>query len=400
MKVVGVSVVLLGVAAGACSSARVPTASVGITSTTSQSVAAVSTAAPSRPQDLTRFVWSTLPVGPLEPRTDAAVAWSGHELIVWGGSAAGKSGRLLTDGAALDPTAGRWRSLSPTSGLDAREGPAVLWTGREMLVLGGTNVLGGQVSTDGAYDPAHDTWRILPRRPDDLVRLDEHLTAVWTGTGARVIASDGAAADYDPVANRWTSLPRLPEAPDHKALGVWPVWAGDRLLVWVEWVSLVPNSKGIDAWELSPASTRWEAVPPSAEMPNGIDSPLWTGKYVVLPAADLFRGLASGPGPVFGRQGALFDPSNRTYRAVAHGPVDDAVNGNAVWTGTALLRIADQGAATSEIGDAAAWDPLTDQWIALAHAPLTADPEQLRWTGHDLLAYGPDGAHRYGLPAA
>jgi hypothetical protein len=49
--------------------------------------------------------WTPLPRSPLEARTDAVAAWTGRELVVWGGVGAGNrgNGRQLDDGAAFTP---------------------------------------------------------------------------------------------------------------------------------------------------------------------------------------------------------------------------------------------------------------------------------------------------------
>ena len=55
--------------------------------------------------------WSRLPESPIPPRIDPAVVWTGRELIVWGGSTtsckrdAPCHTQLHADGAAFRPTA-------------------------------------------------------------------------------------------------------------------------------------------------------------------------------------------------------------------------------------------------------------------------------------------------------
>ncbi|MGH9226946.1 MAG: hypothetical protein ACRD2W_24900, partial [Acidimicrobiales bacterium] len=94
---------------------------------------------------------------PLAGRSNAAMAWTGKEMVVWGGVAckqvpcSGDAAVPLGDGAAYDPAADRWRPLA-TSPLAARSGTADGWTGREVLLWGGDDGTAG--FTDGAaYDP-------------------------------------------------------------------------------------------------------------------------------------------------------------------------------------------------------------------------------------------------------
>src|ERR687897_2686231 len=91
------------------------------------------------PAQLAAGRWQALPPMPVsEPgrRTSPAVVWTGRQLIVWGG-ATSKSFRSLTDGAAYDPGTRRWTPLRPpprASGWgwsgERRSGPAGrCWSG-------------------------------------------------------------------------------------------------------------------------------------------------------------------------------------------------------------------------------------------------------------------------------
>lgn len=145
------------------------------------------------PAQLAAGRWQALPPMPAsEPgrRTSPAVVWTGRQLIVWGG-ATSKSFRSLTDGAAYDPGTRRWTPLPPApqgQWLGLERGTAA-WTGREMLVWGGISftdpAAGGNVvgrpSSGVAYDPARRSWRQLPALPEELRSLrSDHWTA-WTG---------------------------------------------------------------------------------------------------------------------------------------------------------------------------------------------------------------------------
>jgi hypothetical protein len=77
--------------------------------------------------------WTPIPPAPLSPRGFHTAVWTGTEMLVWGGSTAG---RLFADGAVYDPAAGSWRSM-PRAPLAPRTGHVAVWTGRELLVWGG-----------------------------------------------------------------------------------------------------------------------------------------------------------------------------------------------------------------------------------------------------------------------
>jgi hypothetical protein len=148
--------------------------------------------------------WRRIREAPIGGRTDAAVAWTGAELLVWGGF----NGRARWgDGAAYDPAANTWRRL-PKSPLSARMAPAHAWSGREFLVWGGFR--GSDASDGAAYDPATNRWRALPAAPLPAGPA----AGAWTNGGLLVVtASAPSAALYDPDADTWTELAPPPLDP-------------------------------------------------------------------------------------------------------------------------------------------------------------------------------------------
>jgi N-acetylneuraminic acid mutarotase len=191
-------------------------------------------------QDAWRRLSAAFPL-PQANRDQPAVVWTGREVILWGGCDGrvpqcddGARGDGLSDGAAYDPASDRWRRLA-ASPLAARDQPQGAWTGRELVVWGGDAPAGGGGAYAAAYDPATDRWRTLPAGP--LSPRSNHIM-VWTGrellvwggvasgTGDRFLA-DGAA--LDPATGRWTPLPGAPIRGRDRHVAV---WTGQELLVW------------------------------------------------------------------------------------------------------------------------------------------------------------------------
>ena len=56
--------------------------------------------------------WTSLPDAPIEGRRSAVGAWTGSQMLVWGGVSTTSPQRLLGDGASYDPTARRWSDPS------------------------------------------------------------------------------------------------------------------------------------------------------------------------------------------------------------------------------------------------------------------------------------------------
>jgi hypothetical protein len=176
--------------------------------------------------------WQPLPSAPIAGRTHEGVAWTGKEMLVWGGESVGARGRSrsVRDAAAYEPAARRWRKIAPPP--PKVNGDAV-WTGRELLAWSGNGLEGP--GAGAVYDVRSDRWRRLP--PGPLGRGGREGDALaWTwrelivvgGTNGDAQAKPVAAA-VDPTTGRWRLLPAL----GHISFfgGVSALWAGHRLYV-------------------------------------------------------------------------------------------------------------------------------------------------------------------------
>lgn len=350
--------------------------------------------------------WTTLPEAPISPRNPAAVAWTGSDMLVWGGTSTNhfNGGQLYSDGAAYDPTTNEWTVL-PAGPLSARADVASVWTGRAWFIWGG-DIAGSNTSGDGAlYDPSAGTWKSVPPAP-----LSARAAAVALWTGQQVIVLGGHAlrngtdstfldtAAYDPTTNQWTALSPLPLPAGETAEGVSAVTAGQDVYAWVPWSHIeqhgesVTGNANVAMFRLEPGGKGWSRVTGTgpAAAAYGVRDPQWTGQDVILPAAPAFRGAASG-GAQLNLRGLRYDPSTGAWKRMPHGPVDDDY-AQSIWTGAALLSF-DSGTVTggsgfaSDAGAAAAWDPVSDEWVDVSHAPYAGAASAV-WTGDALLTWG------------
>lgn len=163
--------------------------------------------------------------GPLSPRFNASGVWTGTELIIWGGSDAlfSDSAPAHDDGAAYDPSTGTWRMIADGP-LEARRRQLAAWTGSEMLVWGGDHA-GSGLGDGAAYDPATDTWR---RIVDGPLAWTLNAAGVWTGTEWVLGRTDRQGgiellelAAYDPEGDAWRTLPSLEASIEAETSLVW-----------------------------------------------------------------------------------------------------------------------------------------------------------------------------------
>lgn len=131
--------------------------------------------------------WANFEAIPLTPRAFPLIAWTGREVVIFGGGAApsdGKVAQALGDGAIYDPVANAWRPMAAAPFEPPLAVPQGIWTGSELLVVGvpckeqseeedpsvSDCVPGGLKA--GAFDPVGNKWReaSLP----SVVRDDGH----------------------------------------------------------------------------------------------------------------------------------------------------------------------------------------------------------------------------------
>lgn len=291
--------------------------------------------------------WRAIAAGPLAARISASVVWSGRELLVWRGRGCvrgrcdDQGAATFADGAAFDPGTETWRTLAP-SPLSPRSGAMSAWSGREMLVWGGT---AASAPIDGAaFDPAADRWRPLAPGPLGGGALQAVWSGremlVWAGAGGPASASatpvhDGAA--YDPAADQWRSLSPAPLA----GRLVRGSWTGRELLIWG----------------------------------------------------------GEGPGPAQA-DGAAYDPAADSWRRIGSAPLAPRRGFAEVWTGRELLVWGGAGATGSSVfGDGAAYDPVADGWRSIARWPGRFIPAAV-WTGGEMLVAGGIGPSPagFGIP--
>lgn len=169
--------------------------------------------------------WATTPPAPMGARLGAVSVWTGSEMLVYGGS--DETVTPSDAGAVYDPASDSWSAIADSSPeLPPMFGVDGAWTGSELIAFGGS----GSTAV-AAYDPAADAWSARAAMPGPHTEAAH----AWTGSTLYVVGGDTAdpsqpvLAAYDPGADSWTALPDPPGGArtNHTA-----VWTGDELLVW------------------------------------------------------------------------------------------------------------------------------------------------------------------------
>jgi hypothetical protein len=227
--------------------------------------------------------WFELAAGPVRDREGVSATWMDDELIAWGGML--ESGAFPGDqpmGAVYDPVGDTWHAIAD-SPLAPRRDHIAVWTGDELLVWGGRVQNGGDGSPytyalDGgaAYDPASDSWRMLPDAP---LPPDDY-TGLWTGDELVVIGGGEAAvtgAAYDPASDSWREIAPPPYAIVAPRLA----WTGDEVLL-VGGIRTGGNhvqTFSVMAWD--PATDTWREQGGAPMTSQSVEAS-WTGDELVV----------------------------------------------------------------------------------------------------------------------
>jgi hypothetical protein len=99
------------------------------------------------------------------PATQGHVAvWTGTEMIIFGGTSTSNFQEARNEGRAYNPATDTWRVIASTGGPGALAYASAAWSGTEMLVYGGHAAPSNRVSDSiHAYNPATNTWRVIGR---------------------------------------------------------------------------------------------------------------------------------------------------------------------------------------------------------------------------------------------
>jgi hypothetical protein len=299
--------------------------------------APVATTAPIEPG-----TWRTLPASPLSPRTGAASAWTGRELVVFGGTdpSADFGATSSSPGSVVTAPASSLTATATTAGAPGTNltAPARPTPPRPVRAPG--------ARLDGAaYDPAAATWRTIPSAPVP----DGYTPAALTADGPRLtvafgrgtvcvandVSPDPTGAWFDADRNRWTAIPASPVAIPCGAAGA---WVGDQL-----WI---PN--GDQTLHFDATSGRW-SISGSTDVARsgyGVTDVHAVGGQVVQLGIQAARRLD----PATGQWSDLPTPPVETSSAAVAG---------------AKLYAWDGGQRSAAVLDSATW-----QWTRLPDAPI------------------------------
>lgn len=304
-------------------------------------------------------------------------------------------GRTVT-GEIYDPAENRAREIG-ASGLSWRANAAMVWTGTELLIVGGSN--GPGIDQIGAaYSPANDSWRLLPDPPGEIDAWDNSITgpAVWTGA-EMLIPAHGLA--FNPLVDRWRTFTPQPEP---RRISPVAAWTGTEFIVWGGCDSAIPQcddfAEGLltDGLAYNPNTDTWRSLAPSPLAPGVHPASEWTGSGLLV--------YAGTGDPADGATFARYDPFRDRWQDLESPPLAPRRYAASAWNGRAFALWGGSADPEREFSDGAIYDQETDTWEPLPAAPNGAarDRHAMAWAAGRLyitggfrtlgpLLYVPDG---------
>ncbi|MFZ5787734.1 MAG: Kelch repeat-containing protein [Acidobacteriota bacterium] len=174
-------------------------------------------------------------IGAPAARRAARGVWASGAFVVWGGYQANPVGppTYFASGGRYDPITNAWLPLSTGGAPAGRREHTALWTGSEMVVWGGEDY-SGYLDSGGVYNLPTDTWRQMSLANAPAGRT--HHGSVFTGAemlvwgGSDAVGERGDGARYVVSTDTWMPLQAAGSPSPRADFGA--AWAGTEMIVW------------------------------------------------------------------------------------------------------------------------------------------------------------------------
>ena len=209
---------------------------------------------PFQPGTILGAGWEDLDFGPLfVGRYRMAVAWTGDELFVWGGTLhdtqeAPPPTEFLQDGYLYDPASDSWRAVGvPPDELCRLGETRAIWLD-EAVLLHGVATREGDCAPAALFDPGTNTWRVL--RGEFFDEIGTQSALAWTGE-LLVAPTHGIA--FDVATGERIEIPRATGVADIGSSSPGRAYWTGEVVVTIGVGALKTWAPGDHAWASHPA---------------------------------------------------------------------------------------------------------------------------------------------------
>jgi hypothetical protein len=338
---------------------------------------------------------STQPNAP-ENFANSTAAWTGTEMIVWGGEGWEGSFHGSNTGARYTPSSDSWASTSTAVNCpNERFGHSAVWTGTALIVWGGSDP-SNSFSTGGRYDPVTDTWLATSTGANCPTGRYDH-TAVWTGTemviwGGRWFDEydhyENSGGCYAPATNSWMATSTGLGCPIGRSSPT-GIWTGTEMIVWGGYWYDTSYHYEKTGGRFNPSSNSWELTSIGMNCPAGRagHTAAWTGTEMIV-----WGGLWYDTSLHFENTGGRFAPLTNSWISTSTGTncPTERYSQSSVWTGTEMIIWggSDQ---LDYLDTGGRYFPSTNSWVATAASiacPARRDGHTAVWTGAEMIVWG------------
>jgi len=286
-----------------------------------------------------------------------------------------------------------WLAISTTGAPSARSGASSVWTGSEMIVWGGVNIVNGfeyYFLDGGKYNPVTDAW--TPTNTSGAPFNRAFHTVVWTGTSMIVwggIYNSGSSdinaylktgGRYIPASDSWmaTSTVKAPAGRfNHSA-----VWTGTAMIVWGGCYDDIAGDYCLNTGgSYNPSMDIWETWANSAigtPAARGGHSAVWTGSAMII-----WGGFNDAVGAEY-NTGAIYHPGTLTWTTISSTGAPSARDKHtAIWTGSEMIVWGGYSHSGDRFfNDGGRYNPAANTWSPVS----TANAPSPRWMHSAVLA--------------
>lgn len=287
-----------------------------------------------------------------------SVFWTGSRVTI----IRTENGGNEVTGEQWDPATNESTQIA-ASGLAWRTNSGIVWTGEEIIVVGGSNGPGFD-QVGAAYTPATDSWRPIADPPGHVDAWENRIggPAIWTGD--EMILWE-ASLLYNPTTDSWRSISQSPLSTQSRRA---TVWTGSQIVVWggctLAGAQCDERNEGLlsNGAMYDPATDTWAVMPPSPLAPAVHMVADWDGSNVVI--------VITESGSEDGSQAATFDPQTLQWATITAPPIKARRNAAGIWAEGQFViwggRVEGEGV---ELADGASYDPATRLWSILPDGP-------------------------------